>query len=116
MQRSSLATSTTAAPAGAPRQGALQPVSPSGGEGGGASASMQQSIARIQEACQAPALAPHEYRLLFELMAEEINENDLIGAQTLANITHRAHERGLEVRRDDVRFILEVVSEIRSLV
>jgi hypothetical protein len=72
---------------------------------------MQQSIARIQEACQAPALAPHEYRLLFELMAEEINENDLIGAQTLANITHRAHERGLEVRRDDVRFILEVVSE-----
>jgi hypothetical protein len=44
-------------------------------------------------------------------MAEEINENDLIGAQTLANITHRAQERGLEVRRDDVRFILEVVSE-----
>jgi len=105
-----VATSTTASPAGAPRQGALQPVSPSGGAGGG-SASMQQSIARIQEACQAPALAPHEYRLLFELMAEEINENDLIGAQTLANITHRAHERGLEVRRDDVRFILEVVSE-----
>src|SRR5689334_19869036 len=96
--------------AAAPRQGALQPVSPSGGAAG-TSASMQQSIARIQEACQAPALAPHEYRLLFELMAEEINENDLIGAQTLANITHRAHERGLEVRRDDVRFILEVVSE-----
>jgi NYN domain len=94
----------------APRQGALQPVSPASGAAG-TSASMQQSIARIQEACQAPALAPHEYRLLFELMAEEINENDLIGAQTLANITHRAHERGLEVRRDDVRFILEVVSE-----
>jgi len=76
-----------------------------------ASAAIQQSIARIQDACQAPTLAPHEYRLLFELMAEEINENDLIGAQTLANITQRAHERGLEVRRDDVRFILEVVSE-----
>jgi NYN domain-containing protein len=76
-----------------------------------ASAAVQQSIARIQEACQAPAMAPHEYRLLFELMADEINENDLIGAQTLANITHRAQERGLEVRRDDVRFILEVVSE-----
>jgi len=75
------------------------------------STAVQQSIARIQEACQAPAMAPHEYRLLFELMAEEINENDLIGAQTLANITHRALERGLEVRRDDVRFILEVVSE-----
>ena len=107
-----VATSTTASPAGAPRQGALQPVSPpAGAAAAGSSASMQQSIARIQEACQAPALAPHEYRLLFELMAEEINENDLIGAQTLANITHRAHERGLEVRRDDVRFILEVVSE-----
>lgn len=105
------ATLVAASPAAAaPRQGALQPVPPSGGVAG-TSASMQQSIARIQDACQAPALAPHEYRLLFELMAEEINENDLIGAQTLANITHRAHERGLELRRDDVRFILEVVSE-----
>src|SRR6185295_13943642 len=59
----------------------------------------------------APPLAPHEYRLLFEVMAKEITDNDLIGAQTLANITQRAQERGLDVRRDDVRFILEVVSE-----
>ena len=44
-------------------------------------------------------------------MAKEINDNDLIGAQTLANITQRAQERGLDVRRDDVRFVLEVVSE-----
>jgi hypothetical protein len=72
---------------------------------------IQQSIARIHEACQAPPMAPHEYRLLFEIMAKEINENDLIGAQTLVNITQRAQERGLDVRRDDVRFILEVVSE-----
>jgi hypothetical protein len=75
------------------------------------STSIQQSIARIQEACQAPPLAPPEYRLLFEVMAKEISDNDLIGAQTLANITQRAQERGLSVRRDDVRFILEVVSE-----
>jgi hypothetical protein len=75
------------------------------------SAGIQQSIARIQDACQAPPLAPHEYRLLFEVMAKEIGENDLIGAQTLANITQRAQERGLDVRRDDVRFVLEVVSE-----
>ena len=74
-------------------------------------AAIQQSIARIQEACQAPPLAPHEYRLLFEVMAKEISDNDLIGAQTLANITQRAQERGLDVRRDDVRFVLEVVSE-----
>ena len=72
---------------------------------------IQQSIARIQDACQAPPLAPPEYRVLFEMMAKEINENDLIGAQTLANITQRAQERGLDVRRDDVRFVLEVVSE-----
>jgi len=75
------------------------------------SAAIQQSIARIQDACQAPPLAPHEYRLLFEVMAKEISENDLVGAQTLANITQRAQERGLDVRRDDVRFVLEVVSE-----
>jgi hypothetical protein len=30
---------------------------------------IQQSIARIQEACQAPPLAPPEYRVLFEIMA-----------------------------------------------
>jgi hypothetical protein len=72
---------------------------------------IQQSIARIHEACQAPAMAPHEYRTLFEVMASEINENDLIGAQTLANIQNRAKDRGLEVNRDDVRFVLEVVSE-----
>ena len=105
-----VATPAAAPPAG-PRQAALQAPASAAGTATGPSASMQQSIARIQDACQAPAMAPHEYRLLFELMADEINENDLIGAQTLANITHRAHERGLEVRRDDVRFILEVVSE-----
>ena len=76
-----------------------------------ASAAIQQSITRIQDACQAPPLAPHEYRLLFEVMAKEISDNDLIGAQTLANITQRAQERSLDVRRDDVRFVLEVVSE-----
>jgi hypothetical protein len=72
---------------------------------------IQQSIARIQEACQAPPLAPQEYRALFEIMAKEINDHDLFGVQTLNNITQRAHERGIELRRDDVRFVLEVVSE-----
>jgi hypothetical protein len=72
---------------------------------------IQQSIARIQEACQAPPLAPDEYRLLFEIMAKEISAQDLIGAQTLSNIVQGAQEKGLELRRDDVRFVLEVVSE-----
>jgi hypothetical protein len=72
---------------------------------------IQQSIARIHEACQAPPLSPPEYRVLFEVMAEEITTNNLSGQQTLANIVQRAREMGLEVRRDDVRFVLEVVSE-----
>jgi len=72
---------------------------------------LQQSIARIHDACQAPPLSPPEYRALFELMAEEINEQNLQGAQTVDNITSRAQSLGIDVRRDDVRFILEVVSE-----
>ena len=72
---------------------------------------IQQSIARIHEACQAPPLSPPEYRVLFEVMAEEITTNNLSGQQTLTNIIERAREMGLEVRRDDVRFVLEVVSE-----
>lgn len=72
---------------------------------------IRQSIARIHEACQAPPLAPPEYRALFEVMAEEINANGLAGSQTLVNIMQRARELGVEIRRDDVRFVLEVVSE-----
>jgi hypothetical protein len=72
---------------------------------------IQQSIARIQEACQAPPLAPQEYRALFEIMANEINERELLGTETLHRIAQQAQERGIELRRDDVRFVLEVVSE-----
>lgn len=72
---------------------------------------IQQSIARIHEACQAPALAPAEYRVLFEVMAQELQSNGLQGGQTLSNITQRAREFGLDLKRDDLRFILEVVSE-----
>ena len=99
------------APAPAPRaQAPAAPAAPAA-QRNDAMGNVQQSIARIQEACQAPPLAPPEYRLLFELMAKEITDNDLIGAQTITNITQRAQERGLDVRRDDVRFVLEVVSE-----
>ena len=72
---------------------------------------IQSSIARIHEACQAPALAPAEYRVLFDVMAQEITANGLQGAQTLINVTQRAREFGLELKRDDLRFVLEVVSE-----
>ncbi len=95
----------------APRTGLAAPLAPVPQPRNEPAGIIQQSIARIQEACQAPPLAPPEYRLLFEIMAKEITDNDLIGAQTLTNITQRAQERGLDVRRDDVRFVLEVVSE-----
>ncbi|MDX2204539.1 MAG: NYN domain-containing protein [Hyphomicrobiaceae bacterium] len=72
---------------------------------------IQRSIQRIQEACQAPPLAPPEYRMLFEVMAAEISNNDLIGAQTLTNVVARARDLNLDIGKDDVRFILEVVSE-----
>jgi hypothetical protein len=75
------------------------------------SQTIHQSITRIHEACQAPPLAPPEYRALFEVMAQEINANGLTGAQTLTNISQRAAELGVAVKRDDVRFVLEVVSE-----
>lgn len=72
---------------------------------------LQQSIARIHEACQAPPLSPPEYRALFDIMAREIETNGLAGARTLVNICDRARELGIELRKDDARFILEVVSE-----
>jgi hypothetical protein len=49
--------------------------------------------------------------VLFDVMAQEITANGLQGAQTLINVTQRAREFGLDLKRDDLRFILEVVSE-----
>jgi len=73
--------------------------------------SLQQSVTRIYEACQAPPLSPPDYRRLFEAMAAEITENGLQGSQTLANIQARTMAAGLQIQRDDVRFVLDVVSE-----
>ena len=74
-------------------------------------AAVQQAIQRIHDACQAPPLMPNEYRQLFEIMAKEISDNGLSGAQTISNITQRALEAQLNLKRDDARFVLEVVSE-----
>jgi len=74
-------------------------------------AAIQQSIARIHEASQAPTLSPQDYRALFDVLAQEIAANGLAGSQTLANIVKRAEAVGMDVRRDDVRFVLDVVSE-----
>jgi hypothetical protein len=87
------------------------PPMPGSGRNADQATQIQQSIARIHEACQAPALAPAEYRVLFDVMAQEITANGLQGAQTLVNITQRAREFGLDIKRDDLRFIYDVVSE-----
>ena len=94
-------------PAGATSSAALAPPQRPG-EG---AAAIQQSIARIHEASQAPTLSPPDYRTLFDVMAQEIGANGLGRSQTLVNIVKRAQEMGIEIRRDDVRFVLDVVSE-----
>lgn len=96
----------------APQRDAAQPMAgPTPARGAEGATALQQSIARIHEACQAPPLSPPEYRALFELLAREIKDSGLQGAQTVANVADRAREIGLDIRRDDVRFALDVVSE-----
>ena len=72
---------------------------------------IQQSIARIHEACQAPALAPPSTAFCSTSCRRRSRANGLQGAQTLVNITQRAREFGLDIKRDDLRFIYDVVSE-----
>jgi hypothetical protein len=48
---------------------------------------------------------------LFEVIAEEINVNGLNGDETRANILQRSRQIGLELNRDDLHFVLKVVSE-----
>jgi hypothetical protein len=72
---------------------------------------IQQSIARIHEASQAPTLSPPDYRALFDVMAQEISANGPAGMQTVTNIVKRAQDMGLEVRIEDARFVLDVVGE-----
>ena len=72
---------------------------------------LQQSVARIHEACQAPPLAPPEYKMLFELLSSELREFTFNGDQTVANVLQRARRAGFEPRQDDVRFLVDVVRE-----
>jgi len=74
-------------------------------------ATLQQSVARIHEACQAPPLAPPEYRMLFELLSAELREFTFNGDQTIANVLERARRAGFQPRRDDIRFVIDVVRE-----
>jgi hypothetical protein len=88
----------------APQPAPAQPRQPS-------AIAIQQMVARIYEACQAPPLSPPEYRLVFDIMAQEIATRGLMGAPTLDAIAQQGKDHGVNIRRDDVRFILDVVSE-----
>ncbi|MBL8564387.1 MAG: NYN domain-containing protein [Hyphomicrobiaceae bacterium] len=99
------------APASAPPPQAQAPAATAQRSPIDGATAIQRSIARIHDACQAPPLSPPEYRSLFDIIAEEITRNGLSGAQTLVNIADRATQSGIEVRRDDIRFVLDVISE-----
>jgi hypothetical protein len=74
-------------------------------------ANLQRSITAIHDASQAPPLAPPEYRKLFEILAEEISYNRFNGNETVLAVEHRSRESGLTTKRDDIRFIIDVVRE-----
>jgi len=97
--------------AAAPVAPPQRPAAPPRSTADSGATTIQRSIARIHEACQAPPLSPPEYRALFDVISDEITRNGLNGAQTLVTITQRAQELGIDIRRDDVRFVLDVISE-----
>jgi len=109
-QRGPLAPAQSEALSGQPGPPRYQQSYASSRPGEGATA-IQQSIARIHEASQAPTLSPPDYRALFDVMAQEISANGPAGSQTLTNIVKRAQNLGIEIRRDDARFVLDVVGE-----
>ncbi|MGH1351393.1 MAG: NYN domain-containing protein [Methyloligellaceae bacterium] len=76
-----------------------------------ASLDLQKSIARIHEASHVPPLAPPDYRVLFKVMTQELSEKGLNGGQTISSISMRSKQSGVEISRDDVQFLLDVVSE-----
>ena len=105
-------TAQTALPAVAPPQmpTVAEPI-PQPQQLGMSAAAVQQMVGRIYDACQAPAISPPEYRLIFDVMAQEISSRGLNGMQTLDSIGAQAMGFGIRLGRDDVRFILEVVSD-----
>ncbi|MEN2494531.1 MAG: hypothetical protein TECD_00434 [Hyphomicrobiaceae bacterium hypho_1] len=72
---------------------------------------LQETITRIQEACEAPPFSPPEYSTLLSILDQEISENQLQGVKTLQNIGYRAAKVGINISSDDVRYILDAVTE-----
>ena len=72
---------------------------------------IQESIARIHQACKAPALSPPEYRAVFTLLAAEITTNKMQGVQTVSNVVGACNEIGIDISDADMRFVVDVVGE-----
>lgn len=72
---------------------------------------LQDSIALIHQACKAPPLSPPEYRAVFTLLANELGTNQMQGHQTIENVRALAKELGIEARKEDIRFIIDVVGK-----
>lgn len=72
---------------------------------------LQRSVNRILDASQVPPLARPEYRAVFEELFVEIEQNQLQGVKTVANLVERLKARGVILKAEDARFIIDVVSE-----
>jgi hypothetical protein len=95
----------------APAKEAAQPVTQGFGLPPERASSLQQSIARIHQACEAPALSPPEYRALFTVLANEIANNGMQGVQTIKNVQAMSVELGIDAKLEDIRFIIDVVGK-----
>lgn len=73
--------------------------------------SIQESITRIHEASHAPALSHTDYQILFTAISNEIVENGINGTQTVVNIGARAHNAGINIKANDIVFVLNKIGE-----
>lgn len=73
--------------------------------------SIRDTISRVHEYTHVPALAPSEYQIMFEVIAEELNTVGLKGRQTAFNISSRAKIEAVELTPEDAQFVLDIISE-----
>lgn len=72
---------------------------------------IKDTISRVHEYTNVPALAPSEYQIMFELIAEELNSVGLKGRQTAFNISSRARVESIEFSPEEAQFVLDIISE-----
>lgn len=72
---------------------------------------IRDTISRVHEYTNVPALAPSEYQIMFELIAEELNSVGLKGRQTAFNISSRAKVESIDFSPEEAQFVLDIISE-----